>query len=227
MYAATQSLNAKQVTELIGGYVHEIEKQVVASQNHIIPCGIINLIIKYFIFKENFKIRGDDIHLLNKKHANKIENPRNNWSSALGSFIIEPNKFPAIYSWNFCFKLSSSSTDTTSSYIAVGIIEYSNDDEINLSQCIYQLLSRHNAVKCYALYPIYTNDADNRITMILDCQEKLVNFYINNVADGLTWRNIDISKRYRLAVSLVCASVEITHSSIDFVSNRIITTSYG
>lgn len=220
------------VSKIISGYVHEIQDHVIKCKYHCIPNGVTDLIISYFPNTDSFNSVAKGIRFLNKKHHNSIQNSTMKSRSALGSFIIDPTINPAIYTWRFRFNLNETFIGHVPR-VAVGIIEC-DDNKIDITQSIY-VSSSKSKPRYYALLQgrycgtmesndtsthkqqnvffqtMYTNAIDNSLTMILNCKRKWITYYVNDL-DSFHWKNIDMTKKYRLGVSLSSASVKI----IDF-----------
>ena len=216
----------EKTSKLIFGYVHRIE--CLLSPDSIIPSGIINIILTFYFILEKFSRIGKTIGFVGESNNTKIKKIDRALGSAMGSFIIDFEKYPdSIFKWRLHYV-------SAPAVITVGIMEY----DPNVTLDTYLFLMKHKVYygwcQAYFYASLESHDAQSRqnkfnkdaldkhggwndIIMILNGRDKTLEYNANSKDCGVAFRNIDGSKQYQLGICLLEGEIEIVDFSISNV----------
>ena len=230
------------------GYIRKMESELLSTQFQI-PLEIKTLCLLYGIEYEQFDKYKHSKHL---QISSSDDHKQNNvvqqiydgcWYSVYGRAIIDPVEYPlAIYEWIFKFTRQDGKVGTSPS---IGIISITKDDKYPLdAYCFNNIIS--NIANKYTFYAWQTGWANTRSTqkiqdagygryagldrpemikMQLDINKRTLRFYRSDQDLGIAFTNIDMNKKYRLAISFanITHEIQLMHfSNFGFVEDTVI-----
>ena len=202
------------------------------SIQNFVPVDVIHMILIYYFIRERFSRTAQALIITDTYNNTKIKNIARGWQTALGSFIIDIAKYPSTTVFQWRFKLVSADAAIT-----IGIMEHIKDKPLNIEEYVYFRVDRF----CYAWSQGYystsfethdghsysyagfddeamdRNGNDNDIIMTLNVNAKTIEYTINDTQCGIAFRNIDLSRKYKLAICLGKGEVEI----VDFCISEL------
>ncbi len=208
--------NVKYVDEMtkyiVLGFFHELQKAL----DLIVPDDVINICILYFFVSEYFAKCGPFLSL---KTDSVLICCSAVWNTAYGSIIIDGEKaFNSIYKWTF--EINNHCEGGT--LIGIDSSEFLKiNSDITAKKCVSECY--------YAFFPkrgrrfshqIMADEYGNvcygncvNVVMELNCKKKKLKYFVDGKFQGVAFRNIDFTTKYRLAISVSagqrCKSVQI------------------
>ena len=230
-------------TATVFGYIHDLERVLSLP----IPEAIINIMLLfYFQFIEQFKETSNDqdIEISKDKKIAIKRTKHSNWRSLFGSIVIDCTLHSdSICQWTL--KLHTKYLDRE--YFSFGIMdnEFINKDTLSFNQYCFNRGEYHNyglSVNTentysglefskvlaktslsiedeFSIPQVLSNMADNVLKLVFNIKARTIEFIGNGKSWGMSFENIDVTRKYRLGICLYnpTSKIEIVDFSMDMI----------